>query len=208
VTFAFPTITSKNGITVDDLRLGGDGYFESSVGMGANLVIALLSGPDGRIHLDVPVSLELDEEETRLELEQLEGAVQGAMQRSLDGVGAVQGGSPRFEALRSAPGQPSLEAGQEGRIGSLAALLGEKPAVAVVLRGVAADADAAALAAQRGVSPESLPRDQLDALAAQRAEAVRRALAGRGVAANQIEIGGASQGATSGVSWTLALASD
>lgn len=202
-----PTIESEHEVVLQDLRLSGEGFLEDSLGVGANVAVALLSGPDGKVRLKFPVNVDLSPEAVDAAIGSARKSVEAALHRSLEGVGSAgEGGSGlRFEPVASPPGQASLTSGQDGRIESLARLLREKPAVAVVLGGTIAAGDAVALAEASGTEAGET---ELRALAQQRVDTVRQALVEREVPARQVRVGEIRSGEDAGVRLELALASE
>jgi hypothetical protein len=142
--------------------------FERSFGVPIDLALALLRDPQGNIALHIPV--EMDEKGAKIGVgavirSALKAALVGAVTAPLKMVGAVFGGGDgqgfSLDPLPSVAGAPALDGDQQGRIDGLAAMLGERPAVALDLRGRSGAEDRPKVAEQilieRWQADEGLP---------------------------------------------------
>jgi hypothetical protein len=116
--------------------------FERQFGVPLDLALALLRDPKGDIKLAIPVKM--DEKGATIGIgaivaSAIKAAVIGAVTSPLKMVGAVFGGSGdggiSFDPLPSEPGRADLAGDPQGRIDGLAAMMGERPSVALSLRG-------------------------------------------------------------------------
>jgi len=159
----------QNDLVLHDLALSEEkaGDFAARFGIPIDLALALLRDPSGRIQLGIP--LVIDEKGVSAGVGSvvagaLRQALVGALSSPLKLVGAslsaVTGGVG-FDPLASGPGAAALVPGQDDRLGAMAQLLAERPAIALRLRGRAGPADRAALAerilVERATAGEDLP---------------------------------------------------
>jgi hypothetical protein len=158
-----------NEIVLHDLALSEEksGDFAARFGIPVDLALALLRDPSGEIRLGLP--LVIDEKGARADVGAivagaLRQALVGALSSPLKLVGAslsAATGGVGFDPLASAPGAPALAPGQDERLGAMAQMLAERPALALRLRGRAGPADRAHLAerilVERATAGEDLP---------------------------------------------------
>jgi len=116
--------------------------FERSFGVPLDLALALLRDPQGNIKLDIPVKM--DEKGATIGMgaviaSALKAALIGAVTAPLKMIGAVFGGGGdggfSLDPLPSVAGSAALDGDPQGRIDGLAKMLGERPSVALELRG-------------------------------------------------------------------------
>jgi uncharacterized protein DUF748 len=119
--------------------------FERSFGVPLDLALALLRDPQGNIKLDIPVAM--DEKGAKIGIgavvaSALKAALIGAVTAPLKMVGALfqsgdqsGGGGLSIEPLPSVAGEAALDGDQTGRLEGLAKMLGQRPSLALSLRG-------------------------------------------------------------------------
>ena len=171
-------IASEHVVTVYDLKVDGDTFLRDVVGFGANLVFALLADDEGIVQLTFPVDQDLDQSlEDNLKTT-VKAVLRSAMRDAVSDAGGTIGEDGRigFDPFDGLPGSPELKPGQEARLEYLGDLLARRDRLVLVLTGSVDDLDRAALAKARGLAPEDLPDSDLEALAVQRATAIRRIL--------------------------------
>jgi hypothetical protein len=146
----------SNDVRLHDLSLASGGSATvPSVGLPLSAVLALLRDPKGDIALSVPLEVE-----GRLARAGIGSLIRSALRQALVGVvssplkligfvGGVAGiGGDQPPTLAFAPGGTELAEGEAERLGAIAALLSERPALGLVLRGRAGGADATPVAEQ------------------------------------------------------------
>jgi hypothetical protein len=169
------TYEARNRITLHGLDVSSQnpGDFERRFGVPLDVALALLRDPAGDISLSVPVTV--DEQGTRTGIGTI---VAGALRQALvgaltsplkmlgslgSGVGGLLGGGdgPAIQPIASEPGRAAPADGAQERFEGLAKLLGERPQLALRLRGRTGDADrplvAQRILAERIESGEGLP---------------------------------------------------
>jgi hypothetical protein len=116
--------------------------FERSFGVPLDLALALLRDPKGDISLKIPVAI--DEKGTKIGIgavvaSAIKAALVGAVTAPLKMIGAAFGGGDdkgfSLDPLPSVAGSPALADDAQGRIDGLAKMMGERPSVALDLRG-------------------------------------------------------------------------
>jgi len=116
--------------------------FERSFGVPLDLALALLRDPKGDIALKIPVAI--DEKGTKIGIgavvaSAIKAALVGAVTAPLKMIGAAFGGGDdkgfSLDPLPSVAGSPALADDAQGRIDGLAKMMGERPSVALDLRG-------------------------------------------------------------------------
>lgn len=169
------TYETRNRITLHGLDVSSQnpGDFERRFGIPLDVALALLRDPAGDIALSVPVTV--DEQGARTGIGTI---VAGALRQALlgaltsplkmlgalgSGVGGLLGGGdgPAIRPIASEPGRAAPAEGAHERFEGLAKLLGERPQLALRLRGRTGDADrplvAQRILAERIESGEGLP---------------------------------------------------
>lgn len=184
-------------LVLHDLALASEdegAAFREQFGMSPNLALALLRDARGDIALDLPIEGSRDGARVRLWPVvggALRTALLNALTTPLSLVGQVVTREGRletfdFEPVRFAPGEARLAGGAEGSLEPMAALLAERPGLAVELVPLVVSGDARALA---GRGDEPAASEALQALARRRAAVVRDALlAGDGVAGARVTV--------------------
>ncbi|RIL06384.1 MAG: hypothetical protein DCC71_06945 [Proteobacteria bacterium] len=143
--------------------------FEREFGVPIDLALALLRDPKGNIELRVPVKV--DEQGSSVDVgaivrSALKAAIVGAVTAPLKMIGAVFGGGGddggvSLDPLPAVAGGAQLEGDQSARIDGLAAMLAQRPAIGLALRGRTGPADRPKLAEQmlleRWQAGEGLP---------------------------------------------------
>jgi Domain of Unknown Function (DUF748) len=117
--------------------------FERSFGVPLDLALALLRDPKGNIALHIPVAV--DEKGAKLGIgaivaSAIKSALIGAVTAPLKMIGAMfggggEGGALSIDPLPSVAGQTALDGDQSARLDGLAKMMGERPTVALSLRG-------------------------------------------------------------------------
>lgn len=139
--------------------------FERSFGVPLDLALALLRDPKGDIALKIPVAI--DEKGTKIGIgavvaSAIKAALVGAVTAPLKMIGAAFGGGDdkgfSLDPLPSVAGSPALADDAQGRIDGLAKMMGERPSVALDLRGSTGPEDEPKVAEQMLI--ERIENDQ------------------------------------------------
>jgi len=148
------TLTGQNDIVIADLRLGERVDSPDAMDLPLDLAVALLTGPDGRISIDLPVSGDLDDPQFGIG-----SVVMGALGNLITGLvtapfrllGRLIGvDSEDFDEIEFEPGNAELTPPERQKLAQLSEALTLRPALALVVAGaIAPDADAAALRVSR-----------------------------------------------------------
>jgi len=147
-------LTGENDISIADLELGEDVEHPDAMELPLDLAVALLTGPDGRIDLDLPVRGDLNDPQFRIG-----GIVMGAIGNLITGLvtspfrllGRLIGvESENFDRIEFEPGDAELTPPEREKLTQLAEALTLRPNLALIVPGaVSADADTAALQVDR-----------------------------------------------------------
>jgi hypothetical protein len=144
----------SNDLRIHDLSLASGGSrVVPGVGLPISAVLALLRDPAGDIRLGVP--LQVDAEGARAGLGKI---IAGALRQTLVGlvssplkvlgIGAGGDADAQPASLACTPGSADLVEAEQEHVSAIAALLAERPALGLVLRGRAGGADSLAVAEQ------------------------------------------------------------
>ncbi|MGV1097981.1 DUF748 domain-containing protein [Thiovibrio sp. JS02] len=142
-------LTVKNRIFFDQLALGETVESPDALDLPLGLALTLLRNRKGEIHLNVPVSGNLDDPEFSLAgviIKVFVNLIAKAATSPFALLGAILPGGEELQSVEFAPGQDLLEATALGKLETLAKVLGDRPGLKVELSGrVAAEADRPAL---------------------------------------------------------------
>ncbi len=147
---------ADNELVLHDLRVDTDesSEFSSSFGHSLDFALALLRGPSGDIELSIPLAWNSDGLGVGLRrtlISAFRGALVGAIASPLKLAGGLLTGSDRpasLEPIGFQPGSSALTTESLARVESLAALLVDRPRLAIEIRGQLSSADGPILAAR------------------------------------------------------------
>ena len=131
-------LTARNGIVLDEFKLGERVEAPSALDLPLDLAVALLSDENGRINVAVPIEGDLDNPHfdygrlVREALANLVMRVVSAPFRFLQGLG---GGGAELEAVHFEPGRAGLAPPERETLDRVAKTLVERPQFKLVVRG-------------------------------------------------------------------------
>jgi hypothetical protein len=147
-------LVGENGIVIADLELGERIESPDAADLPLDLAVALLTGPDGRITIDLPVSGDLDDPQFGIG-----SVIMGAFGNLITGLvtspfrllGRLIGvESEDFGEIEFEAGEAELTPPEREKLANLAEALALRPELGLVVTGVTApEADSAALQAAR-----------------------------------------------------------
>ena len=147
-------IQGENTIVIDKLELGEKVDQPGAMDLPLGMAVALLTGPDGKIDLDIPVTGDVGDPSFSLS-----GAIAGAFGNIIASIvtspfrllaGLVGAGSEEFSELEFEPGEAELTPPEQEKIDKLAEALALRPNLSLTLAGTVDEAvDGHALAVAR-----------------------------------------------------------
>jgi len=143
-------LNGENDILIADLQLGERVEHPDAMDLPLDMAVALLTGPDGRIDIDLPVSGDLNDPQFRISgiiLRAFGNLVTAMVTSPFRLLGRLVGiESENFDQVEFEPGQSELTPPEHEKLIKLAEALTLRPNLSLNVLGVAAvDADTAAL---------------------------------------------------------------
>ena len=147
-------LTGENAIVISDLALGERVEHPDAVDLPLDLAVALLTGPDGRIDLDLPVRGDLNDPQFRISgivMRAFGNLITGLVTSPFRLLGRLIGvESEDFDRIEFEPGDADLTPPEREKLSQLAEALMQRPNLGLIVPGVfAAEADTAALQTSR-----------------------------------------------------------
>lgn len=147
-------LTGENDIVISDLALGERVEHPDAMDLPLDLAVALLTGADGRIDLDLPVRGDLDDPQFRISsivMTAFGNLITGLVTSPFRLLGRLIGvESENFDRIEFEPGDAALTPPEREKLGQLAEALMQRPNLGLIVPGVvAAEADTGALQTDR-----------------------------------------------------------
>ncbi|MDF9393219.1 DUF748 domain-containing protein [Methylococcus capsulatus] len=147
-------LLAENNMVFDHLTLGERVDSPEATSLPVKLAISLMRGLDGKIHIDLPISGNLDDPRfsiTGLLAKAAMGVIAQVVRSPFSAIGVLfDGGSDDAGAIGFRPGSFELDGVEKSKLDRLATALSERPGLSLEIRGTARSGrDASALAEQQ-----------------------------------------------------------
>ncbi|MBL8488155.1 MAG: DUF748 domain-containing protein [Rhodocyclaceae bacterium] len=141
-------LQGENQVVMDQLTLGERVEVPGARDLPLDLAIAVLQDSDGRIDLGLPVSGSLDDPQFsygQIVWKAIVNVVTKIVTAPFRALGALFGGSEKFENIAFEAGEPKLTPPEREKLVRLAGALNKRPGLAITVHGVHAETDRVAL---------------------------------------------------------------
>ncbi len=141
-------LQGENKVLMDQLTLGERVESPQAKNLPLDLAIAILQDSDGRIDLGLPVSGNLDDPQFSyggIIWKAIVNVVTKIVTAPFRALGALFGGSEKFESISFEAGVPQLTPPEREKLVRLAGALAKRPGLSISVHGVYADTDRVAL---------------------------------------------------------------